>query len=254
MKVLIVCPTYARLPFLGRFLSSFTAQTYDDKHLVVINDDKNIEIRCERPDVTVLNCTQRLKIGEKRNLGAVFGTYDIIMPWDDDDIFLPDRIANHVEQFKDPKLMAYRNMASYLTYNNKFTISCGGVCAISYRREEWFRVGGYKWQGGSGEDQELYYKLDNFLIEEVPEQRDFIYNFSGVNYHLSGDPPNSYMERIALKQLQEKNIVGKKFYIHPDFEEYNKYLWLDKIYKEKQEDLPITNLSHGKIDISHLLP
>lgn len=40
MKVLIVCPTFGRLPFLGRMLASFLSQDYSDKRLVLINDDK----------------------------------------------------------------------------------------------------------------------------------------------------------------------------------------------------------------------
>ena len=36
MKVLVVVPTYGRLPFLGRVVVSFLSQTYEDKELVII--------------------------------------------------------------------------------------------------------------------------------------------------------------------------------------------------------------------------
>lgn len=251
MKALAICATYGRLPYLGRMLSSFIHQSYDDKHLLILNDDANVELACSHKDVTIINFNRKVRLSEKRNMGACFGYYDILFPWDDDDIYLPLRISNHIEKYKDPKVQAYRNLASYTVYGEKFFTSHGSINSKSYRKDEWFRARGYQEQGQYGEDWELYQRLEGLLVEEDITKRDFIYNYGGVNYHLSGDRIN--IEEVAFKQLQDMNMVGKKFWIHPDFEQYNNFLFLDSIYKKTNEELTIKHTGDAKIDISHLL-
>jgi glycosyltransferase involved in cell wall biosynthesis len=55
MKVLLVCPTYGRIPYLGRMVASFLSQNYDDKHLVIVNDDSNVELCCDIKNIIVIN-------------------------------------------------------------------------------------------------------------------------------------------------------------------------------------------------------
>lgn len=247
---LAVCATYGRLPYLGKMLSSFIHQTYDEKHLLIINDDKNIQLCCNRKDVSVINCDTRMKIGEKRNLGASFKHYDVIFPWDDDDIFFPNRIANHMKHYDDKDVRAYRNYSCYILYNDTFAPDEGGINNKSYRRDEWFSCGGYGDVGIVGEDLELHCKLQGFKLETNDTERDFMYGFSTSNYHLSNQPNN--LEQIAYRQLEKMNLVDKKFWIEPDFEEYNKYLTLDCLFKRTKSSMKIKILDDGKIDISHL--
>ena len=54
MKTLIIMPTYGRIPFLNRALASFLKQNYDDKTLVIINDDNNIELKCNYKNVVCI--------------------------------------------------------------------------------------------------------------------------------------------------------------------------------------------------------
>jgi hypothetical protein len=48
-------------------------------------------------------------------------------------------------------------------------------------------------------------------------------------------------------------LIGKKYWIEPNLDEYSKYLTLEKLYLEKKEDLQINHIRPGTIDISHLL-
>ena len=257
MKALSVCATYGRLPYLGRMLSSFLHQTYDDKHLVIVNDDKNIELKCDNPQVSILNCSNRMIIGEKRNLGSSYGFNDVIFPWDDDDVFLPNRISNHISQYSDPYVRAYRNTNTYIIYGDKFNSSNGTPNDISFLKNEWFDEKGYQEKTWEGEDAEFHQKLKGFKMEDNPKNRDFVYCFGGINYHLScnyGDEKLAdNIEQVAYNQLQDLNLVGKKFWIEPDFEQYNNFMLLDKIYKEKQQPLLIKHIGDAKIDISDLL-
>jgi glycosyltransferase involved in cell wall biosynthesis len=81
MKVLVVMPTYGRIPFLNRALASFLSQTYDNKELVIINDDKNVELKCEYPNVICINLNKKILIGQKKNLATNVGYHDLYMPF-----------------------------------------------------------------------------------------------------------------------------------------------------------------------------
>lgn len=255
MKALAVCSTYGRLPYLGRMLSAFSNQTYDDKHLVIVNDDKNIELCCDRKDVTIINLKVHIPIPYKRNIGVMIGNHDIIFPMDDDDIFLPNKMANHMKKYEGniDNIGGYWSRDGYMIYGDDFQVHHPSPPnAISFSKKEWFKAGGYT-NNARFEDHDLYVRLTN-VLENNTNERDFVYGFGGVNYHVSlqGKEVASYEEN-AYKQLEDMNLVGKKFWIHPDFEQYNNICLLDKLYKERQETLPIKHLGDAKIDISHLL-
>lgn len=248
MKVLAVCATYGRIPYLGRMLASFEAQEYDDKHLVVINDDRNITLECDRPNVTILNCNNRKSISIKRNMGITSGHYDIIMPWDDDDIYLPNRISNHVKEFNNPDINAYRNKACYIIYGDEFRVESGApVNSIAYRTSEWFRVGGYTELSQSFEDVELFRKMEKIKEVEDYDNLDFVYHFGGVNYHASCYPTN--LEGIAYFQLQKLNLFGKKYKIEPNQEQFIKVMGLVQTFKQKQATVKIIHKNDCEFDI-----
>lgn len=252
MKTLCVCATYGRLPLLPVMLSSFLEQTYDDKRLVIINDDINVELCCRFENVTVLNCNRRLLLSQKRNIGIASGYEDLIFPMDDDDVFLPNRIANHVANYKGGN-SAYRNTSCYWTYDEKFFIGTGPPNDISFLRKVWFEIGGYATRGERGEDTELFDKIPNKLIVEDKTNKDFVYGFSGVNYHLSAGHSMSTIEERAINQLKDMNLFGRKYWIEPDFEEYQKYLILASTYDRIEREIPIGHPKLGNIDISECL-
>jgi len=253
MKALAVCATYGRLPYLGRMLSSFIHQSYDDKHLVIINDDVNVEICCNLPNITILNCRNRLPIAYKRNLGVAVGEYDVIFPMDDDDVFLPDKMANHMKKYDhDNSIGAYWSKEGYIIYGDEFRPNNPGPHnCMSYTKKAWFQAGGYS-DNHDFEDYDLFTRLQNIVEEDA--ERDFVYCFGGVNYHVSCEPKQyDTFEQISFKQLESMGLVGKKFWIQPDFEQFNNICLLDKIYQERQEPLLVKHISDAKIDISHLL-
>lgn len=249
MKTLTITPTYARLPFLGRALASFLSQTYDDKELVIVNDDRNVEIVCEYPGVTVINMSKKILIGQKKNLATHLGYHDLYLPHDDDDIFLPDRIANCVQMHKEnPDIYLYRNLTSYLTYGSYFSVDGSTLNAISYTRKGFFESGGYTHPVNSGEDAQFLNSMPNKLEISVLDKIDYVYNYAGINYHLTYAEDDK-IERIAKDQLKDMQLSNGKFYIQPDFEEYNKFVTLDERYKQTGKSIMITHKGLGKIEI-----
>lgn len=249
MKVLVIMPTYGRIPFLNRALASFLSQTYDDKELVIVNDDKNVEIKCEYPNVTCINLNKKILIGQKKNLATNLGYYNLYIPFDDDDIMLPNRILNCVNTHtNNTDVELYRNILCYTIYGDEFFVSHSAQNSISYTKKIWFQSGGYLHNTNCGEDQEFKNKINSKLEIEIPELIDYVYNFGGINYHLSCTNDNT-IENIAYQQLVEMNLLNKKYYIEPDWDEFNKFIELDKLYKEKKQSIKVEHVSLGKINI-----
>lgn len=84
-----------RKAFLPDALRSFRQQTLPSREMVVVNDGTPLVSHV--PDVRVVNLQpigRKWTIGEKRNVGvrAAQGTY--LATWDDDDVSLPNRLAD----------------------------------------------------------------------------------------------------------------------------------------------------------------
>lgn len=255
MKSLCVCLTYGRIPFLNRMLSSFLQQDYDDKHLVIINDDNNIQLCCDYKNVICINLNKKILIPQKRNLAVALGYYDIILPMDDDDIFLPSKISNHVNKhLTHPDIWLYRNSAAYMTYENEFTVSISSTNVVSYTRDAWYNIGGYKHSENRGEDDEFFNRMPYKMIEHNRDNIDYVYNWSNINYHMTLIDPSmeDTIEKLAYNQLVNLNLLGGKYYIEPDPDQYNNFLFLDQLWKKQRMPISIKHIGLGKIDISHL--
>ncbi len=249
MKVLVIIPTYARIPFLNRAVASFLGQNHKDKELVIINDDINVTLACDEPSVHCINLTKKVLVGDKRNIGVCLGDYDLYMPLDDDDIFLPQRITNHVNKhLANPELDLYRNGLSYIIYGDKFSTCSGPPNAISFTKRGWLKAGGYSLRSNCGEDQHFDESVENKENVDNLNEIDFVYNFGGINYHLSNSRDDS-LYNVAHKQLVDLNILGKTYNIVPDYKEYNNFLELDRLYKENNKEITVKHLSLGKIEI-----
>jgi glycosyltransferase involved in cell wall biosynthesis len=235
MRVLVICITYGRLPFLGRAVASFLNQNYDNKELLIINDDKNVQLSCKHNNwdgdkISIINLNKRLSLGSKRNLGVSFGDYDIYMPHDDDDVFLPNRISNHVSKhLNHPDINLYRNEASYILYGDQFLIGGNSPNAVSYTKNGWMDAGGYP-DVYAWEDQALY---------------------GGINYHVSCSSAED-VANIADRQLRDMGLYGSTYEIIPDWNEYDKFTHLDRLYKQSNTPMLVKHTSLGKIDVSHL--
>src|SRR4051794_22068061 len=83
----------ARSAMLETALASFRAQTFRDAEILIVND--GVPLEHPSPDVRVLNLPPGAPrtIGEKRNVGLREARGEWIAPWDDDDVCLPNRLA-----------------------------------------------------------------------------------------------------------------------------------------------------------------
>jgi glycosyltransferase involved in cell wall biosynthesis len=102
MKIAALTITHERPAFMQWLIWNFEKQTYEDKHLIII-DSSQPPLTTKRNDVTVV-CTDNNNVAYKRNLAmqaARDGGYDAIAWFDDDDWSHPKRLAYTAQMMAD---------------------------------------------------------------------------------------------------------------------------------------------------------
>jgi glycosyl transferase family 2 len=222
-----MCLTYGRPHLLEEAVESFLRQDYrGPKELVIVNDLSDQHLAFEHPEVRIFNIAQRFRtVGEKRNATAALCTHDWLLPWDDDDIYLPWRISCSVTMMEPAR--AFFTPARGLELNgsvlsgphsNRFhSSSC-------FHRTLFDRVGGYPHKN-TGEDTDFERKVARALRARTlartsgPSGKIFyIYRWAGTaSYHLSWfndrdgheRVPDYVAERLRCGSLRNGEIALK---------------------------------------------
>lgn len=218
-----VCITYGREHLIGEAIESFIRQDYEgEKELIIINDCESQELLCDSKDVFIFNCQRRFKsIGEKRNASVALSRGDIIFPWDDDDIHLPNRIRYSLDNMKGD----FYNPRKAWVLNNGVKISKNSFHGIGcFTRSIFDNVGGYP-HINSGQDvgiEKLFAAKNPLPCYEI-DQKDlyYIYRWSDTNsWHLSSCGVDSTTGRSGMELFSaknQKNITSGTIKINPSW-------------------------------------
>lgn len=102
--VSVVTPTYNRGRFIAASVACYKAQTYpkDRMEWIVLDDgtekieNEFLELTKDLPNIRYISLAEKVNIGEKRNRLNQEARGDIIVCWDDDDYYYPERVAHAV--------------------------------------------------------------------------------------------------------------------------------------------------------------
>lgn len=191
-----ICPTYGRVPEYINLLQEsvywFTQQTYPNKELIILNDCPEQRILCNVPNVRVLNVPSRFKtLGEKYNALVEEAKGTIILPWEDDDISLPNRLAQAEEKLREGREYFNPQQSWYEDKGKIHADHKHGVChnASAFRKDLWKRVGGYD-QCIGDQDSKFDLKCKQLGVVAKPltcqKEWTYIYRWGVSNAHLSG--------------------------------------------------------------------
>lgn len=205
--VTCVMPTYNRVSAFKHLLDEcvywFTRQDYaGPSELLIVNDCSEQILVCDVPGVRVINLPFRIStLGAKYNYMLVEARGSVILPWEDDDIALPHRIRQCVENlgafdYYNPQQSWYE--ASGQLHSNH----THGVChnASAFRKC-------MAYAGRTG-DQDMVADMwakTNLKVSPItltrPEQWDYIYRWGVSDYHLSGfkSPDEAYRAKRDIK-------------------------------------------------------
>jgi len=103
MKFSVVIPTYSRIPLLEKAIESAAKQTFHDFEIVVVNDNpaekRKIDLLVARFDKAKVIHHEFPKGGNAaRNTGILHAQGELIAFLDDDDIWLPEKLALHFKE------------------------------------------------------------------------------------------------------------------------------------------------------------
>lgn len=233
-----MCLTYGRPGILEEAIESFLRQNYEGpKELIVLNDFKDQNLKFDHPEVKIINISQRFNsVGEKRNACAALSSHEYLFVWDDDDIFLPNRISYTMSKMIDP--IQKRVWGDFFKPSKAFVFIDGKISHITknlfhsggaWTRKLFNSIKGYA-HIGSGQDSvfeiELEgqrprrkYNFNNIQLEDMY----YIYRWGYFgSYHLSDLGPdestitsNQKVDNYMREKAKTESIPYGDIYLSP---------------------------------------
>ena len=133
----VITPTYNRRNCFAAAIDCYLAQTYPltSREWIILEDghesvqDLLINAQAKQPDLKVRyeRSDQKMTIGAKRNRLNSMATGQIIVAWDDDDYYPPDRIQHTVQRFAaNPHVELAGSSAMYIYFQDDESIWLSG--------------------------------------------------------------------------------------------------------------------------------
>lgn len=218
-----LCMTYGRCPkwqhLIEEAIESFVRQSYPAQHreLVILNDCAEQKLECHVPGVKVINVAERFpSLGDKLNHLVECAAGDVLIPWDDDDISLRDRLSQAVDMIGHTDWWNPRG-SWFLAETPAGPEGSGlhhehshGYCtnASAFTRRGWEKIGRFPSVGAVDKFTEALLHLVKVAPALPPKRPDlwqFIYRWGVSPCHMSG---GGDCDRSYLLQGHKKNRVG----------------------------------------------
>ena len=198
-----LCPTFNRAPTYLHLLEEAVeawrrcAMLYPgESELVILNDCPQQVLACQLPGVRIYNTQQRYPtLGQKRNALCELARYEVLAPWDDDDISLPYRLNDSNRALQDALGVGrgYVKPGGYWYLNgdslhHDHGIGVGHNCSL-FTFEAWEDVGGYPSVSGNEDlqiDQNFSIADHTHIVRQEPATWWYVYCWGRCHRHLSG--------------------------------------------------------------------
>lgn len=192
------CSTYGRPKhIIENSIACFLEQDWPGpKELVILNDFADQDLVFNHPQVRIINHKERIKpLGKKFNVNVDYCQYDILAIWEDDDVFLKNRLSYSYARMKNgifhtPDAFYEKGVKDIIQIQNIFHST------HMFDRKLFRQVGGYnEIDDTCAIDIELMDKFRDLLgdySQPIINPRDifYIYVWTGAqSYHGSGWGP-----------------------------------------------------------------
>jgi glycosyltransferase involved in cell wall biosynthesis len=131
LQVSVITPTYNRTEHIRNAIAAYKAQTFpkDQMEWIILDDgDEPVEAilmdeAWDLPNIRYIREYRQLPLGEKRNRLNKEARAPIIVAWDDDDYYVPERIEYIVSLFKaNPKVEVVGSSLMYFYFKDDQSI------------------------------------------------------------------------------------------------------------------------------------
>jgi glycosyltransferase involved in cell wall biosynthesis len=195
-KVSCYCATFGRPWALEEAIESFLRQDYPgEKELIILNDYSGhrllLDDNSQNCGVAIHNVdTHIIPLGLKFNSTIDLCSGDVLMPWEDDDIYLPNRISYTIAHMHNDFFHTRRAFIEH--HSNRLAFSENYFhCNLAMSRPLWKSSGGYIQSDKCDLDINFMSRLFALTGETSQSIADddvfYIYRWGGSNsYHASG--------------------------------------------------------------------
>lgn len=219
-KVTCAMSTYNRCTQPDRFVDeaveSFLRQDYPNKELIVFNDCPGQTLKFDHPQVKVVNAPTRCWcLAEKRNRCTRLGTGELVMQWDDDDIYLPWAITSLAKTLGESPFVAVKGY--YYSEKNKIKEKpnrIAGNC-VMYTRAFFEELGGYRIPLCVGVDGDLLRRVGDKMRWVSDVEPFLIYRWGNGLHHVSGQSAKSDFDRSQWLAAGKVPVQKGEFAIRP---------------------------------------
>lgn len=188
-----LCLTYARPQLLREAIWCFLQQDYPRKELIIVNDHcEPISLDREYPEIHLHNRSERFaNLGQKRNFSVDASKGEILLVWDDDDLYLPWRISSTVKHLADaPQKWAFKPSRAWASTNNQgYSIARNLFHSqLGIRRAAFYLAGGYT-EMNSGQDIDFERRIpkERWVRYDAPiSELLYVYRWGNGVSHISG--------------------------------------------------------------------
>ncbi len=208
MNIACLCPTYNRPPaVIAEAVESFRRQDHPlaQRRLYVLSDCAGQDVRCQVPGVEVVNVSQRLTIGAKYNLLLTLTRpwADAVVPWEDDDVYLPWALSYRAKRLGDRPL--WHTARAWYEESAGVLRTCTNLhhCNLIVRADTMAALGGWDERDRPDLDQELFGRLRVEGADIPPAEAWYIYRWPTGSYHGSAAP----MGQSAMAQADRAAAV-----------------------------------------------
>ena len=217
--------TYGRFGKLCEAVSCFKEQDYDNKELIILNNHPE-PLRCDLPDVEIINESGHPTLGDCRNRLLDFVNGDLIRTWDDDDLYMPWAISQGVENIGDD--IAWKPFYSWgwQVAKDDFYISANKYEASWTVRADIVNKFKYISKSGGNEHNSLEIGLRNLGgIKRDKVKPSYVYRWGSGLCRISGSlNKNDLSEETTRKRTERwmrlNNDTGKGVITLVDLSEY----------------------------------
>jgi hypothetical protein len=209
MKASAICLTHGRRPeILAEAIECFRlleVPTGWEKELILLNDQPSQTLVCRVPGVRTINMRTVLGLGDKHRIAVDIADGDFIMPWDDDDIYLPHRLTVSARYLSDwgfhTSFAWYSDSGPYRRSSNMHH------CASFLSRELAAR---YSTGDHADTDARLFRSCPEIKATPVSDEEIYyIYRWADTgDMHGSAISPTEFRAKVAADIAQGKRPSG----------------------------------------------
>lgn len=189
-KISCLCPTFRRPKVVANAVACFLMQDFDDSELIVLDDEGDFIPGEIAGRVKIVSFPFRFRtLPEKFNACAGLGSGDaeFLIVWEDDDIYFPPHISNHVAVLSETadisvtgKLYDEKGDGGNIRVrDNNISFHSGW----GYRRDFFDLIDGYKITKGLNFDSQTFQKfIDNGAEHDSTPEASHVYTWLSTGY------------------------------------------------------------------------